>query len=200
MRRHARNNAPERIPGHCAHPSRAAATLDATVIRPLDGHVPHLDPGAFVHEAAEVIGRVRLGAESSVWPHAVIRADADEITVGDRTNIQDGAVLHADPGLPCRLGQSVTVGHLACVHGCLIDDEVLIGMGAIILKGARVGAGALVGAGAVVAEGVEVPPGSLVLGVPGRVVRPTTAQEREGIRAGALRYVAMIEVHRDQRG
>ncbi len=169
------------------------------MIRPLDGHAPHLDPGAFVHEAAEVIGRVRLGARSSVWPCAVIRADTEEITVGDETNIQDGAVLHADPGLPCRLGRSVTVGHLACVHGCLIDDDVLIGMGAIILNGAHVGAGAIIGAGAVVAEGVEVPPQSLVLGVPGRVVRATTPQERDGVRAGALRYVAMVEVHRDQR-
>ena len=154
-------------------------------------------PGAFVHEAAEVIGRVRLGARSSVWPRAVIRADTEEVTVGDETNIQDGAVLHADPGLPCRLGDRVTVGHLACVHGCVVDDETLIGMGAIVLNGARVGAGSIVGAGALVPEGLEIPPGSMVLGVPGRVVRSTTTEEREGLRAGARRYVAMIEVHRD---
>lgn len=169
------------------------------MIRPLDGHLPHLDRGAFVHESAEVIGRVRLGMGTSVWPRAVIRADSEEITVGDETNVQDGAVLHADPGLPCRLGHRVTVGHLACAHGCLVEDEAMIGMGAIVLNGARIGAGSIVGAGAVVPEGFDVPAGSMVLGVPGRVVRPTTAEEREGLRAGALRYVAMIEVHRDRR-
>jgi carbonic anhydrase/acetyltransferase-like protein (isoleucine patch superfamily) len=170
------------------------------VIRPLDGHAPHLGPGAFVHEAAEVIGRVRLGARSSVWPRAVIRGDTEQITIGDETNVQDGAILHADPGLPCHLGRRVTVGHLACVHGCLIGDDVLIGMGAIILNGAHIGGGSIVGAGAVVPEGFEVPAGSLVLGVPGRVTRPTTDREREGLVAGALRYVALIEVHRDRPG
>jgi carbonic anhydrase/acetyltransferase-like protein (isoleucine patch superfamily) len=170
------------------------------VIRPLDGNLPHLEPGAFVHAAAEVIGRVRLGARSSVWPRAVIRGDTEEIDVGARTNVQDGAVLHADPGFPCRLGDRVTVGHLACVHGCSVGDEALIGIGAVILNGARIGAGSIVGAGAVVSEGVEVPPGSMVLGVPGRVVRATTPEEREGLRASAERYVAMIEVHRDHGG
>lgn len=178
----------------------ARATLTDTVIRTLDGHAPHLSPGAFVHEAAEVIGRVRLGARSSVWPRAVIRGDTEDIAVGDETNVQDGAVLHADPGLPCRLGDRVTVGHLACVHGCEVGDEVLIGMGAIVMNGARIGAGSIVGAGAVVAEGVVVPPGSLVLGLPARVTRPLTDAERQGLAASALRYVAMIEVHRGDRG
>lgn len=169
----------------------------ATVIRTLDGNAPHLDPGAFVHAAAEVIGRVSLGARSSVWPRAVIRGDTERIAVGEETNVQDGAVLHADPGFPCRLGDRVTVGHLACVHGCTVGDGALIGIGAVVLNGARIGAGSVVGAGAVVPEGVEVPPGSMVVGIPGRVVRETTEAEREGFRAGALRYVAMIEVHRD---
>lgn len=168
------------------------------MIRPLDGHVPHLAPGAFVHEAAEVIGRVRLGARSSVWPRAVIRGDTEDITVGYETNIQDGAVLHADPGMPCTLGDRVTVGHLACVHGCMVGDEALVGIGAVVLNGARIGAGSIVGAGAVVPEGVEVPPGSMVLGIPGKVVRAVGPKEREGLRAAALRYVAMIEVHRDR--
>ena len=170
------------------------------MIRPLDGHEPTLGPGAFVHEAAEVIGRVSLGARSSVWPRAVIRADSEAIAVGDDTNIQDGAVLHADPGLPCRLGSRVTVGHLACVHGCQIDDEVLIGMGAIVMNGAHIGSGSIVGAGAVVVEGTIVPPDSMALGIPARVVRPTTPQEREALRGAAGRYVAMIGVHRDHRG
>jgi carbonic anhydrase/acetyltransferase-like protein (isoleucine patch superfamily) len=171
-----------------------------TVIRRLNGHEPVIGPGAFVHDAAEVIGRVRLGERASVWPRAVIRGDTEDIAVGDETNVQDGAVLHADPGMPCRLGARVTVGHLACVHGCLVDDEVLIGMGAILMNGARVGAGSIVGAGAVLPEGVEVPPGSMVLGVPGRVVRALTAEERAGLRGSAARYVELIEEHRGERG
>ncbi len=166
------------------------------MIRTLSGQVPQLGPGAFVHEAAEVIGRVSLGARSSVWPRAVIRGDTEDIAVGEDTNVQDGAVLHADPGFPCTLGDRVTVGHLACVHGCAVGDESLIGIGAVVLNGARIGAGSIVGAGAVVPEGVEVPEGSMVLGVPGRVVRALTAAEREGLRASAARYVAMIGAHR----
>ena len=129
------------------------------MIRALSGQVPRLGPGAFVHDAAEVIGRVTLGARSSVWPRAVIRGDTEDIEVGDETNVQDGAVLHADPGLPCTLGARVTVGHLACVHGCTVGDESLIGIGAVVLNGARIGTGSIVGAGAVVPEGVEVPRG-----------------------------------------
>jgi len=170
------------------------------LIRTLNGHAPALGPGAFVHDAAEVIGRVRLGARTSVWPGAVIRGDTEDIEVGDETNVQDGAVLHSDPGLPCRLGARVTIGHRACVHGCVVEDEVVVGIGAIVLNGARVGAGSVIGAGAVVAEGAEIPPGSLALGIPARVVRPTTPEERERFLHGAARYVEMIEVHRDQRG
>jgi carbonic anhydrase/acetyltransferase-like protein (isoleucine patch superfamily) len=167
------------------------------VIRTLDGHAPALGPGAFVHEAAEVIGRVRLGAGASVWPRAVLRGDTEEIAVGDGSNVQDGAVLHADPGFPCVLGERVTVGHLACVHGCRLEDEVLIGMGAIVMNGAVVGSGSIVGAGALVPEGVSIPPCSMVLGVPGRVVRATTDAERERLRGSAAHYVAMIGPHRD---
>jgi carbonic anhydrase/acetyltransferase-like protein (isoleucine patch superfamily) len=170
-----------------------------TVIRALDGHAPELADGAFVHDGAEVIGRVRLGRRASVWPCAVIRGDTEEIAVGDETNVQDGAVLHADPGFPCRLGDRVTVGHRAVVHGCTIGDGTLIGMGAIVMNGARVGAGCIVGAGAVVPEGVVLPPGSMALGVPARVLRDLTDEERVGVLASAGRYVAMIEAHRDHR-
>lgn len=169
------------------------------MIRPLAGHAPELAPGCFVHEAAEVIGRVRLGARASVWPRAVIRGDTEAIAVGDETNVQDGVVLHADPGFPCTLGARVTVGHLAVVHGCEVGAQSLIGMGAIVMNGAVVGAGSIVGAGAVVPEGVRIPIGSMVLGVPGRVVRETTEEERAGVVASALRYVAMIGVHRVDR-
>lgn len=169
------------------------------MIRTLNGHAPALGPGAFVHDAAEVIGRVRLGAWASVWPGAVIRGDVEDIEVGDESNVQDGAVLHADEGLPCRLGNRVTIGHRACVHGCVLEDEVVVGIGAIVLNGARVGAGSVIGAGAVVPEGAEIPPGSLALGIPAKVVRPTTPEERGRFLDGAARYVEMIEVHRGQR-
>jgi carbonic anhydrase/acetyltransferase-like protein (isoleucine patch superfamily) len=168
----------------------------AAVLRPLADHAPELGEGAFVHEAAEVIGRVRIGARASVWPHAVLRGDADRIEVGADTNVQDGAVLHADEGMPCLVGRAVTIGHLACVHGCSIEDEVLVGIGSVILNGARIGTGSIVGAGAVISEGTVVPPGSLVLGVPGRVARETTERQRIGIRESAEHYVAMSGVHR----
>ena len=109
-----------------------------------------------------MIGRVSLGRDVSVWPNATIRGDTDRISVGPATNVQDGAVLHADAGSPCTIGRAVTIGHLACVHGCTVEDEVLVGIGAIILNGSVVGTGSIVGAGAVLPEGTIVPPGSLV--------------------------------------
>ncbi|CAB1129276.1 Gamma carbonic anhydrase family protein [Candidatus Hydrogenisulfobacillus filiaventi] len=141
-----------------------------------------LAPGSFV------IGSVRLAAGASVWFNAVIRADSETIEVGPDSNIQDNVVLHADPGFPCRIGAGVTVGHGAVVHGATVEDNVLIGIGAVVLNGARIGAGSLVAAGAVIPEGREIPPGSLVAGVPGRVVRSLTEEERAAIRASAREY------------
>ncbi|MCU0307864.1 MAG: gamma carbonic anhydrase family protein [Thermoleophilia bacterium] len=166
------------------------------MIRALPGRVPDIGPGAFVHDAAEVIGTVVLGARASVWPRAVLRGDTDTIRVGAESNVQDGAVLHADPGAPCTVGDRVTIGHLACVHGCTLEDEVLVGIGAVVLNGAAVGAGSIIGAGAVVPEGMEVPRGSVVLGVPGRVTRRADPEQAERIRRTAARYVEMIGVHR----
>jgi carbonic anhydrase/acetyltransferase-like protein (isoleucine patch superfamily) len=178
------------VPAGCLRYPRA-------VIRVLPGMAPEIDPEAFVHAAAEVIGRVRIGARSSVWPQAVLRGDTDLVTVGAESNVQDGAVLHADVGVPCVVGDRVSIGHLACVHGCTVEDEVLIGIGAIVLNGARIGARSVVGAGAVVAEGVRIPPGSLVLGIPGRVARPTTAGQRERLLGTARHYVGLARMHRD---
>lgn len=149
-----------------------------------------------MHPSASVIGRVRLGRDVSVWPNATVRGDTDWITVGDATNVQDGAVLHADAGSPCTIGSSVTIGHLACVHGCTVEDEVLIGIGAIVLNGSTVGSRSIIGAGTVVTEGTVIPPESLVVGTPGRVVRATTTAQRDDIRRSAEHYVAMIGVHR----
>lgn len=162
----------------------------------LPGLEPAVHPDAFVHESADVIGRVVLGARASVWPRAVIRGDTDLITVGEETNIQDGAVLHADEGVPCTLGSRITIGHLACIHGCTIEDEVLVGIGAVILNRAHIGTGSLIGAGAVVPEGVHVPPGSMVLGIPGRVVRETSVEERARLVASAAHYVALVALYR----
>lgn len=165
------------------------------VIRALGGVVPACGDGCRVDETAVVIGRVVLGAHVSVWPTAVIRGDTDVIAVGDRSNVQDGAVLHADAGVPCRVGAGVTVGHRAIVHGCMVEDCCLVGMGAILMNHVHVGAGSIVAAGAVLSEGTRIPPGSLVVGVPGRVRRATTADERESIARSAEHYVAMISRH-----
>ena len=154
-----------------------------------------IDPTSFIHPLAFVCGDASLGARASVWPYAVVRADSDRITIGDESNVQDGAVLHADPGVPCTIGARVTVGHRAIVHGATVADDCLIGMGAIVLNGARIGSGSIVGAGALVREGMDVPPGSLVLGVPGRVVRATTDADRSAIARGAAAYVALRQGH-----
>jgi carbonic anhydrase/acetyltransferase-like protein (isoleucine patch superfamily) len=155
-----------------------------------------IDPTSFIHETAVVIGDVHLGARSSIWPTAVIRGDTDRIEIGDDSNVQDGAVLHCDEGIPCIVGKRVTIGHRAIVHGALVQDDALIGMGAIVLNKAVIGRGSLIGAGAVVSEGVVIPPDSLVLGVPGKVVKTLTPDQRERLAAGHISYVEMRERHR----
>ena len=168
------------------------------MIRAVQGMTPQLDPGCFVHDAAEVLGMVRLGDGASVWPGAVIRADTERVEIGARSNVQDGVVIHADPGFPCIVGREVTIGHNACLHGCAVEDGALIGIGAIVLNGARVGAGAIIGAGALVPEGVEIPAASLALGAPARVRREVDERERGRLRAQAGRYVDMIAIHRPE--
>lgn len=148
-----------------------------------------VDPTAYIAPTAVVLGDVTLGPQSSVWFQAVVRGDTEAIRIGARTNIQDGAVLHADPGFPCLLGEQVTVGHRAIVHGANIADRVLVGMGAIVMNGARVGSESIIGAGAVLAERAEIPPRSLVLGVPGRIVRTITDDEAARIVRTAENYV-----------
>jgi carbonic anhydrase/acetyltransferase-like protein (isoleucine patch superfamily) len=137
-----------------------------------------------------VIGDVTVGDTSSIWYHAVVRGDINRIVIGRGTNIQDNAVIHLAEDDPCLLGDYVTVGHSAIVHACTVEDEVLIGMGAVILDGALVGAQSIIGAKALVPLGTKIPPGSLVLGVPARVVRRLTPGERRGLRQWADKYVA----------
>jgi phosphinothricin acetyltransferase len=155
-----------------------------------------IDPTAFIAPGAVVLGEVRLGRDTSVWYQTVIRGDTERIVVGDETNLQDLTVVHADPGFPCLVGDRVTVGHRAILHGCIVEDECMIGMGSILLNGVRVGSGSIVGAGAVLAEGMQVPPGSLVLGVPGKVMRPVDPTLRGRIEHAWRHYVAEAGRHR----
>ncbi|WP_294391467.1 gamma carbonic anhydrase family protein [uncultured Sphingomonas sp.] len=158
----------------------------------LDGAAPRCaDPGrVYLAEGAQVIGDVRLGLDVSIWFNAVVRADNDTITIGDRANIQDGAVVHADPGVPTRIGTDVTVGHRAIIHGASVGDGSLIGMGAVLLNGATVGAQCLVGANALITEGKHFADGSLIVGAPAKCVRALTEMEIAGLRRSADSYVA----------
>lgn len=151
----------------------------------------------FIHESAVVLGNVTLGDKASVWPTAVIRGDLEAIAVGARTNIQDGAVIHADPGIPTTIGNDCVIGHRAIVHGSTLGDGVLIGMGAIILNNCVIGSGSVVGAGTVCTEGLQVPPGSLVLGIPGKVVRKLDDARQTQVVHNAERYVQLAERHQN---
>ena len=160
------------------------------------GKRPNVAPDAFVAAGAVLIGAVILKEQASVWFNTVLRADSEPITVGRGSNIQDNSTLHVDPGLPCIIGDGVTVGHGAVVHACTVEDNVLVGMHATILSGAVVGRDSIVGANALVTENARIPPGSLVLGVPGKVVRSLTPEQIEGIRQAAASYIQRAAAYR----
>ena len=155
-----------------------------------------IDPTAFIHELAIIVGDVSLGARASVWPGAVLRGDSAPIVIGADSNVQDGCVIHVDPGVPATVGSRVAIGHRAIVHGATVDDDCLIGMGAILLNGVRVRSGTIVGAGALCPEGLDLPIDSLVLGVPGRVIRQTTAADRDRIARAVASYLKLQGQHR----
>lgn len=157
----------------------------------LDGNQPSLPESVFVADAATLIGRITLGEHASVWPGAVVRADNEPITVGAFSNVQDGAVLHTDPGFPLTIGEQVTIGHQAMVHGCTIEDCVLIGIHAVVMNGAVIGRESLVGAGAIVTERKVFPPRSLILGAPARVVRALSDADVANLAESARHYVDM---------
>jgi carbonic anhydrase/acetyltransferase-like protein (isoleucine patch superfamily) len=157
--------------------------------------MPTIHPTAYLHPAAHVIGDVTLAARVSVWPTAVLRGDTAAITVGEDSNVQDGAIVHVDMGVPCTIGARVAIGHRAIVHGATVSDDCLIGMGAILLNRVVVGSGSIIGAGAVCREGMEIPPDSLVVGVPARVIRQTTAKERERIARTVEAYLVLQREH-----
>jgi len=158
-----------------------------------------IDSTAYVHPTAVVLGDVTLGARVSVWPTAVLRGDSDTIVIGADSNVQDGAVIHVDEGVPTRVGNRVAIGHRAIVHGATIDDDVLIAMGAVLLNGVHVGSGSIIGAGAVLPEGKRIPENSLVIGVPGRIVRQTTNEERERIKRTVEAYLDLSGQYRKGR-
>jgi carbonic anhydrase/acetyltransferase-like protein (isoleucine patch superfamily) len=161
-------------------------------------HPELVDPTAFLAVGARLIGDVTIGAESSVWFNAVIRGDREAIRIGRRTNVQDMCVLHADPGTSCTLGDRVSVGHAAIVHGATVADDVLIGMRAVIMNRARIGAGSIIGVGAVVTEDTEIPPGSIVIGVPGKIKRAAEERDRKSIRHAADYYVKLAKQYRSE--
>jgi carbonic anhydrase/acetyltransferase-like protein (isoleucine patch superfamily) len=171
------------------------------MIRSFRGKIPQIAPSAYVDSSAQVVGDVTIGERSSVWLNVSIRGDVNSIRIGDETSIQDNTVLHVDTEDDFRLaiGSRVTVGHRVVLHGCTIEDDALIGIGAIVLNGAHIGKGSIVAAGALVPEGMQVPANSVVMGVPGKVRREVTPDERERFRVNVRNYVKNTELYKDER-
>jgi carbonic anhydrase/acetyltransferase-like protein (isoleucine patch superfamily) len=155
-----------------------------------------VDGSAWIAPTATLIGAVTIGARTGVYYGAVVRGDSSTIAIGAGSNLQDNVVVHADPGFPATIGSGVSVGHAAVLHGCTVEDDCLIGMGAVVLNGAVIGRGSMIAAGAVVLEGAVIPAGSLVAGVPGKVRRDLTAEEQDGITRNASGYVDRSAAHR----
>lgn len=170
------------------------------MIEEFDGVAPTVDPTAWVHAGAHIIGDVRLGKQVSVWPGAILRGDMGPIIVDDESNVQDGAMCHDTGGLSeTRIGKRVTVGHGAILHGCIVEDFCLIGMGSILLDNCVVGTGSIVAAGSLVPARMVIPPGSLVMGSPAKVVRPANDKDRQRIDEGWQVYVAVSRRYRGER-
>ncbi len=169
------------------------------MIEPFQGIQPTIDPTAWVHPSAVVIGKVTLGRRVSIWPGAVLRGDILEIEVGDESNIQDLCVAHTSHGASMvKIGRRVVVGHRVILHGTKVGDNALIGMGATLLDGSEVGSGSIIAAGALVTEGTRIPPASLAVGVPAKVIRPVTEAETRRIREGAKIYVDLMAAYRNK--
>ena len=167
---------------------------------PLGDHAPNVHESAWVAPSADLVGNVELRADSSVWYSAVLRAEFEPIVLGEQSNLQDGVIVHTDVGKPATVGAGVSVGHRAVLHGCTVEDDCLIGMGAIVLNESHIGAGSLIAAGAVIQEGAVIPPRSLVAGVPGKVRRELSDADLQRIRANAEGYVGLKDIHRTARG
>ncbi|UUN25573.1 gamma carbonic anhydrase family protein [Streptomyces sp. FIT100] len=173
---------------------------ERALVSGIGGKEPQIAPEAFTAPTSVVVGDVTIGPGASVWYHAVLRADFGPIVLGADSNIQDNCTVHVDPGFPVTVGARVSVGHNAVLHGCTVEDDVLVGMGATVLNGAHIGAGSLIAAQALVPQGMRVPPGSLVAGVPAKVKRELTDEEREGIKLNAAMYLELAKEHRAAHG
>jgi carbonic anhydrase/acetyltransferase-like protein (isoleucine patch superfamily) len=180
-------------------PNGGKSSVTEPVIIAVGDRRPVVSDHAWVAPGAVVAGDVTMADGASLWFSAVLRADTERLVIGEGSNVQDGCVLHCDPGFPMLVGAGVTIGHNATVHGAVLDDHVLVGMGAVILNGAHIGSDTIIGAGAVVPEGMQVPAGSLVLGVPGKVRATTTDEQRANIRRAAREYTAKMEWYRSRR-
>jgi carbonic anhydrase/acetyltransferase-like protein (isoleucine patch superfamily) len=167
---------------------------------PFDGAAPSIDQSVFIAPGAVIVGRVSVGRESSIWFQCVARGDINSITIGNQTNIQDGCMLHVTHRHPLIVKDRVTVGHGAILHGCEINDDCLIAMGAIVLDGAIIGESSLIAAGTLVPPGMNVPPGSLVMGTPGKVIRPLTPEDKERVMKGWRNYIGYAESYKMQLG
>jgi carbonic anhydrase/acetyltransferase-like protein (isoleucine patch superfamily) len=177
-------------------PSRECSNVADSYIGELDFGAPEIHDEAFVAPTAVVVGKVTMGRRSSIWYGAIARADSEVIEIGEDSNVQDGSTLHSDPGSPLVIGRGVTVGHNVVLHGARVDDDVLVGMGSTVLNGAHIGSGSIVAAGAVVMQGAEIPPNSLVAGVPAKVRRETTEDDRANIKRNAKSYTDRLDAHR----
>ncbi|MFE4142665.1 gamma carbonic anhydrase family protein [Peribacillus sp. YIM B13472] len=159
------------------------------MIHKYKGHYPNVHPSAYIAPGAQLIGNIELKEDTSVWFNAILRGDNEKITIGKGSNIQDGAIVHVDPGFPIKVGENVTVGHNVVLHGCTVEDGALIGMGATILNGAVIGEGSLIAAGALVPEGKIIEPGVLVAGVPAKIIRKLTPENIARAKEGASQYI-----------
>jgi len=169
------------------------------MIRPYQGTTPKIAESAYIDPSAQVIGDVVVGERSSVWPLVTIRGDVNHIRIGDETSVQDNSVLHVDHRLyPCLVGNRVTVGHSVVLHGCVVEDDALIGIGAIVLNGAKIGPGAIVAAGSLVPEGMDVPANTLVMGTPAKVKRAVTAGEQERFKQNCQNYVRVTAIYKEE--
>src|SRR4051794_4550450 len=169
------------------------------MIRSYRGVLPKAAASAYIDPSAQVIGDVVIGERSSIWPNATVRGDVNSIRIGEETNVQDNSVLHVDRGpFPLTLGNRVTVGHSVVLHGCTVEDESLIGIGAVVLNGVTVGSGSVIAAGAVVPEGMQIPPSSMVMGVPAKIRREVTAEEKERFRDNAQHYVEARAIYMEE--
>jgi gamma-carbonic anhydrase len=168
------------------------------MIRSFRGIAPRVAVSAYVDPSAQVIGDVEIGERSSIWPNASLRGDTGSIRIGAETSIQDNCALHMDEGFPLTVGDRVTVGHAVTLHGCTVEDDSLIGIGATVLNGARIGKGSVVAAGSLVPEGMQVPESTLVMGVPAKPKRPVTAEEQARFREGVAHYVEKARVYLEE--